>query len=320
MGILPVTTFASGHTHFVQRLAEAAGDVPYVVHATFQFSGTAGKRHRLRDGLLWAVDGPEHYDPPGGLLTVDLDVGSLLPASAPRPPDGSLASFTGHFALVNAQLGVLRAAFGLATALNRTLVLPRLWCGADRYWAPHAGRLPGAAGTRLPFRCPADHVLDLDALTKPLPVAEYGPPLRFREASLLANPRVPARVRDGVVRVVACDPGQDCPDGPGRAPQRARGVVRLRASLNDAELRAALAEYAQTPVIAFANASSSFGGFADPADGARFLQRVHGVASSWCCVDAHPGHVWYDVWNDVVPHVDRHGRTFSGPWFPLTGP
>lgn len=46
--------------------------------------------------------------------------------------------------------------------LNRTLILPPLWCGLDRYWAPHAGTLPGST-FKLPFLCPADHVLDLES-------------------------------------------------------------------------------------------------------------------------------------------------------------
>jgi hypothetical protein len=56
----------------------------------------------------------------------------------------------------------LRTAFALATVLNRTLILPPLWCGLDRYWAPHAGTLPGST-FKLPFLCPADHVLDLES-------------------------------------------------------------------------------------------------------------------------------------------------------------
>ena len=55
MGVLPVATFCSGHTFFVQRMAEGLGLEPYVVHATFQFSGTPGKRHRMREALLWDV-------------------------------------------------------------------------------------------------------------------------------------------------------------------------------------------------------------------------------------------------------------------------
>ena len=52
MGILPVALFAGGHTFFAQRMAQRMGLAPYAVHATFQFSGTPGKRHRLRERMV----------------------------------------------------------------------------------------------------------------------------------------------------------------------------------------------------------------------------------------------------------------------------
>lgn len=45
---------------------------------------------------------------------------------------------------------------------GRAVILPSLWCGMDRWWAPHAGTIPGS-GLQLPYLCPADHVLDLEA-------------------------------------------------------------------------------------------------------------------------------------------------------------
>ena len=54
-GILPVSMFCSGHTYFTQRMPHKLGLDPYVVHATFQFSGTPGKRWRFREALLWNV-------------------------------------------------------------------------------------------------------------------------------------------------------------------------------------------------------------------------------------------------------------------------
>ena len=57
-GILPVSMFCSGHTYFTQRMPFKLGLDPYVVHATFQFSGTPGKRWRLREALLWNVRHP----------------------------------------------------------------------------------------------------------------------------------------------------------------------------------------------------------------------------------------------------------------------
>lgn len=55
----------------------------------------------------------------------------------------------------------VRSAMALASVLNRTLVIPELWCGADRWWAPHGGIIPGSS-LHLPFPCPLDHVLDLE--------------------------------------------------------------------------------------------------------------------------------------------------------------
>ena len=51
----------------------------------------------------------------------------------------------------------------------------------------------------------------------------------------------------------------------------------------------------------------------------RFERRTKVYASIWCCVDEHPGHVWYDMWWDHNPHTDRHGRKI-GKWEPITGP
>ena len=55
LGVLPVAQFSSGHTYFVQRLGERLGLPQYAVHATFQFSGTPGKRNRMRERLLWTA-------------------------------------------------------------------------------------------------------------------------------------------------------------------------------------------------------------------------------------------------------------------------
>lgn len=55
----------------------------------------------------------------------------------------------------------IRNALAVATAVGRTLVIPALWCGADRWWAPHNGIIPGSL-LQLPFQCPLDHILDLE--------------------------------------------------------------------------------------------------------------------------------------------------------------
>jgi hypothetical protein len=52
--------------------------------------------------------------------------------------------------------------FALARALNRTVVLPTLWCYCDKFWHRlDKCAIPSAADSQpLPFVCPLDHVLD----------------------------------------------------------------------------------------------------------------------------------------------------------------
>ena len=52
-GVLPLALFAGGHAHFVSQLAARRGEAPYSVHTTFQYGGAPGKRHRLREAMLW---------------------------------------------------------------------------------------------------------------------------------------------------------------------------------------------------------------------------------------------------------------------------
>ena len=69
-------------------------------------------------------------------------------------------SIDAHFALMNPQLSQLRAAWGIARALGRVLVMPRFTCGMDRVWFPHDGVFPGSDPLfTVPFEpCPMDHV------------------------------------------------------------------------------------------------------------------------------------------------------------------
>jgi hypothetical protein len=64
----------------------------------------------------------------------------------------------------------------------------------------------------------------------------------------------------------------------------------------------------------------SFGGFADPEKQRLFKRRLDEWVIVWCCMDYEPFHIFYDFFWDEVPHVDRHGRNFTGPWLPTVGP
>ena len=93
---------------------------------------------------------------------------------------------------------VLRDALGLAIALNRTLILPRMLCYCDNIWKEmkHC-RVGGAFGMTLPFDCPADHIINLPAwFSADMPIA-------FREPGFLTDPRTSA----GVSRHVTASDG-----------------------------------------------------------------------------------------------------------------
>lgn len=49
----------------------------YALHTTFQYAGTEGKRHRLREAKVF-YDPPEYYDTPGILPTMMLGAISVL--------------------------------------------------------------------------------------------------------------------------------------------------------------------------------------------------------------------------------------------------
>jgi arabinosyltransferase len=145
VGVLPVATFASGQTFFVARLHEQLGLAPYVVHATFQFSGTPGKRFRFREARLWD-DPPAYYDPPYALVTWDMDVPeAMLVAAAPSSPSLQCCEAQqGHFDLVNHQLLQTRHALAIASV---RLAPPALcWCFSFICSRSEAGCRVGRAG------------------------------------------------------------------------------------------------------------------------------------------------------------------------------
>ena len=291
IGILPVRTFCSGHTYFVQRMPQRAQVEPYSVHTTFQYSGAVGKLHRLREAHLWE-DPPEYFAPQKGLLAFAPKVRREL-----IRPSGTM-DVASHFQLVHEQLVQVRAAFLLAERLGRLLVLPKLVCGLDRFWAPHNGTIPGS-DTSLPIDpCPADHVLDLERMAGMLPKEKGGLEGVLREYSFLEHPMLPAAVRADVKQL---------------APP---------ASLGDASLRPLL-ELKATRVLNLTHMPDLYATL--PADEAEAVQRrMREWTSIWCCslplTKKAAGHVWYDFFWDVVPHTDRHKKLWPAPWAVTFGP
>lgn len=49
---------------FLQAMYQQLRLEPYAVHTTFQYAGTEGKRHRLREAMVF-YDPPDYYDSRG---------------------------------------------------------------------------------------------------------------------------------------------------------------------------------------------------------------------------------------------------------------
>ena len=97
-----------------------------------QFTCVPGKRHRLREAMVW-IDSPEYYNPAGGLLTYAADVPHSL-----IYPNGGMTT-NGHIALIKHQLAQIKSALALAKVLGRMLVMPSVVCGYDKAWYALAG-------------------------------------------------------------------------------------------------------------------------------------------------------------------------------------
>lgn len=195
VGILPTASFANGWAFWVGRLHETLGLQPYVVHNTYQYFGSSGKRMRFREAGLWFVDPQGRFSMEGGgaggglakpWAATDLavageyalgkgDGGGLLRAAVYVPPslleqlDISALTHAAsklpqhHAALLQAQLSGAASVLALARALRRAVELPSLWCGCDRTFMVAWNCSYWPALLKRPFRCPADHAFDLAA-------------------------------------------------------------------------------------------------------------------------------------------------------------
>eukprot|EP00271_Cylindrocystis_brebissonii_P003068 TRINITY_DN1381_c0_g1_i1.p1 TRINITY_DN1381_c0_g1~~TRINITY_DN1381_c0_g1_i1.p1 ORF type:complete len:806 (-),score=111.96 TRINITY_DN1381_c0_g1_i1:970-3264(-) len=289
-GILPVSMFCSGHTYYVQRKAEKLGLPLFAVHTTFQFAGTEGKRHRLRESKMFH-DPPEYYDSPGGFLAFE----PKIPEELLRPPTFDLIS---HFKLVNYQLKQIRSAMALSVILKRTLVMPPLWCHYDRMWYPHPGILQGTQ-TSQPFLCPMDHVFELQHYLRDMPEAEFGPKILFKEYSFLENPRTPPEVKNSRQVVELCDSGSAaCPEFGVVAPNK---PIRLPRRASQTQVLEVLGAYTTVKVLDFDNMADAFGEWGDKELEKRFRWRISHTLGAWCCITppaGSPGHIWYDFFAD----------------------
>jgi len=131
---------------------------------------------------------------------------------------------------------VLRSMLGIAKALGRRLVLPRLLCYCDYMWKEMKScRVGGAESMRLPFDCPMDHVLDTPLFFE----NSLGVPIR--EPDFLTHSRVPPNVTGSIARV-------QLPAGK---------------PLSDVQLRQQLSAHEGAAIIELEEADDRFCGFVD---------------------------------------------------------
>lgn len=291
LGILPASVFCSGHTYFVQAMYQQLRLEPYAVHTTFQYAGTDGKRHRLREAMVF-YDPPEYYDSPGGFLSFE----PSIPKSLLLDGEHTVES---HFSLVNYQIKQIRSALAIASLLNRTLVMPPLWCRLDRLWFPHPGVLVGSM-TRQPFLCPLDHIFEVNVMLKELSKEEFGPGINIREYSFFDNPRMPKQVKESRLDVQLCKEGsQHCYLS---NTTNGLGVLRLPKHSNEETLKTIFSLFKDVKVIQFSSMEDAFFGFTDKKTEERFRKRVKQYVGIWCCVENHnPGHIYYDMYWDEKP-------------------
>ncbi|XP_044505463.1 arabinosyltransferase XEG113-like isoform X5 [Mangifera indica] len=291
LGVLPASIFCSGHTYFVQAMYQQLRLQPYAVHTTFQYSGTEGKRHRLREGMVF-YDPPEYYDSPGGFLSFK----PSIPKSLLLDGEHNLES---HFTLINYQMKQIRTALAIASLLNRTLVMPKLWCRLDRLWFGHPGVLVGSM-TRQPFVCPLDHVFEINVMLQDMPLEDFGPSIGIREYTFFDNPSLPKQVKESWLEVHLCQDGLgDCHASNNTTRP---GVLRFPRLISEETFQKVFSSFKDVKVIQFSSMQDAFVGFTDKTRDEKFRKRVKQYVGIWCCVENQtPGHIYYDMYWDEKP-------------------
>ncbi|XP_077234770.1 arabinosyltransferase XEG113-like [Tasmannia lanceolata] len=291
LGILPASIFCSGHTYFVQAMYQQFRLEPYAVHTTFQYAGTEGKRHRLREAMVF-YDQPQYYDSPGGFLSFK----PSIPKSLLLDGEHTVES---HFSLINYQLKQIRAGLAIASLLNRTLVMPPLWCRLDRLWFGHPGVLAGTM-TRQPFLCPLDHVFEVNVMLRELPDEEFGPRIDFREYSFLENRLLPKQVKDSQLEVQVCEEqSSNCHIANETS---LKGILRFPKHSSEEMFRKVFSSFKDVKVIQFSSMENVFLGFTDKVRETKFRNRVKQYVGIWCCMENRErGHIYYDMYWDEKP-------------------
>ncbi|THU55388.1 hypothetical protein C4D60_Mb11t06030 [Musa balbisiana] len=289
--LVPFGNYDAGELNYDLAMPQQLKLEPYAVHTTFQFSGSDGKRHRLREAMLF-YDQPAYYDTPGGFLSFKPGIPKSLLLDGPH-------TVQSHFSLVNYQLRQIRTALAVASLLNRTLVMPRLWCRFDRLWSGHHGIFKGTL-TKQPFVCPMDHLFEIPTMLHGLSEEVFGPQIHFREYSFLQNPSVPKHVKESLLNVQLCDAhSEECNISNETS---SHDFIQFPRNSTEQMYMQVFSQYKDIKVLHFSSMANAFQGFSDEAREAKFRNRVKRYVGKWCCVENNgPGHIYYDMYWDEKP-------------------
>jgi hypothetical protein len=170
VGTLPASQFANGHAFHAQRMHSAKKKDPFAVHNTFQYGGTPGKRHRMREANVWRgedvdsrfllrSDGSDGTDDRVGFLSydprlpADVDLSVFSERSWPDAKDDTFPTIASkhdpivdaHAKLVEFQLAQLRTAVAVASSLGRVVIAPPISVRPRPRVVPALRAFPGIA-------------------------------------------------------------------------------------------------------------------------------------------------------------------------------
>lgn len=97
--------------------------------------------------------------------------------------------------------------------------------------------------------------------------------------------------------------------------------IVLENNLNDVNLKLIMDNnFKEVTIIHFKSFENVNFKFENINDDKIFKEKTKKITGLWCCTKGHPGHVWYDLWWDTVPHIDMHNRLWNETWHPILGP
>ena len=196
-----------------------------------------------------------------------------------------------HLELIDRNIAALRNALGVARALGRHLVMPKMICMCERAEGPTA-LLPSCvldgASTPVPHVCPLESVFDVARVEK-LWQTKYIAlrPWTLFDSSVHVPPKgaAPFDLRRDQITVRWAEPG----DATARYDASAREAWLARGG-SDVQLREGLHAIgaADSRILHFESMERAFGGFEDGAAGKEFQTAINshllgGWSATWCC-------------------------------------